>query len=370
MRSLLRPLVLELLPLSLLGGCVLGGHTYPPALPADSPTPRWSNHEPFIPRTPPPPELAYQPRPPETRTPARLIPTASEWSLWEPAPTAREVCRGTGKARRCAPVASPTVSQAQASALIRPMQRHLGNGQSATVTYDYQPGAIYLVEVAPYAGTHLLLPPGERLRIPPVLNKEMFVVGTDDTPEEDTVNDILAVRAKQAPQRPVNVPLIFRSGLVITVRLVTIEGDPMTLVQWRVPERAPTALDLPIDARPPKFDDGRAYLGYTLAVEGHDKLTPPWMPVAIADDGSNTLIKFARPLDWTRAPVVVGLAQNGKPSITPNRYFTRPAAPEEGAWLFVQGLWPALQLKDSAGLTVKIVRTPPAAAAGEQHAAR
>ena len=72
------------------------------------------------------------------------------------------------------------------------------------------------------------------------------------------------------------------------------------------------------------------------------------MPVAIADDGQNTLIKFARPLDWTRSPVVTGLAQNGKPSITPNWYWTRPGAPQEGAWLFVQGLWPSLELKDSA----------------------
>jgi hypothetical protein len=235
----------------------------------------------------------------------------------------------------------------------------MGNGGSAMITYDYQPGAIYVVEVATHAGTHLVLPAHERLRIPPVLNRDMFVVGTGDSPEDETVNDLLALRAKQAPQRAVNVPLIFRSGLIITVRLVTVEGDPMTLVQWSVPETPRKVHDLPMTARPPKFDASRAYTAYTLTVEGKDKLTPPWMPVAVADDGSNTLVKFARALDWTRSPVVVGMAQNGKPAITPNRYWTRPEAPEEGAWLFVQGLWPALQLRDSAGLTVKIVRQVP-----------
>jgi hypothetical protein len=224
------------------------------------------------------------------------------------------------------------------------------------------------VEVAPHAGTHLLLPEGERLRIPPVLNKDMFVVGTDDSPEDETVNDLLALRAKQAPQRAVNVPLIFRSGLILTVRLVTVEGDPMTLVQWHVPALPTKAVEMPLTARAPKFDASRTYTGYIIEIAGKDKIPPPWVPVAVVDDGSNTLVKFARALDWTRSPVVVGLAQNGQPSITPNRYYTRPDAPEAGAWLFIQGLWPALQLKDSAGLMVKIVRQPPAG--GPQHAAR
>src|SRR5262249_22718560 len=117
--------------------------------------------------------------------------------------------------------------------------------------------------------------------------------------------------------------------------------------------------EVPLTARPPKFDGSRAYTGYTVTVEGKDKLTPPWMPEGVADDGQNSLIRFAAPLDWTRAPVVTGLAQNGKPAIAPNRYWTRPNAPEERAILFVQGLWPGLALRDSAGLTVKIVRQVP-----------
>lgn len=340
-------------------GCADTALLYPPALPAQ--TPEATRQTPLAPVLPPLTEMP--PRPAPRRVPG-LIPTDAEWSLWEPVPTAQEVCHGTGKARKCVPRPSSVVQQAQASALIRPTRRAQGGGRSAMTTYEYQPGGIYWVEVSTYAGTHLILPQHERLRLPPVLNKEMFVVGTDDTPEDETTNDILALRARQAPQPPVDVPLIFRSGLILVVRLVTVEGQPMSLVQWNVPEAEPVRAELPMTARPPRFDDRNPYLGYTLSVGGKDAVSPPWLPVAIADDGSNTLIKFSRALDWTRAPVVVGVAQNGKPVIAPNRYWTKPDAPDEGAWLFVQGLWPALTLKDSAGLTVTITRQPPVQTAG------
>ena len=35
-----------------------------------------------------------------------------------------------------------------------------------------------------------------------------------------------------------------------------------------------------------------------------------------------------------------------------------PDQPERGAWLVVQGLWPRLDLKDTAGLTVQLLRQP------------
>src|SRR4029453_7316002 len=163
--------------------------------------------------------------------------------------------------------------------------------------------------------------------------------------------------------------LIFRSGLIIPVRLVTVEGDPMTTVQWELPRQPLAPPPRPLSEQPPKFNAAQTYTGYTLTVEGSDRLTPPWMPVAVLDDGSNTLIKFSSALDWTRSPVGVGLANNGKPNLTQSRLWSRPDAPEQGAWLFVQGLWPALRLKDSAGLTVKVVRQVPPGAVEVSHAA-
>jgi len=298
--------------------------------------------------------MAYQP-PPVRQAP--LLPTDDEWQQWRPVLLPTERCTGKGKHRKCVTRASGTVEQANVTALVRPTRREtLG----AMIRYSYKPGAIYLIEIAPHAGTHLLLPPGERLRLKPVLNPALFVVGQDEASEDESNDDVLALRARDYPQRPVNVPLIFRSGLIITLRLVTIDGDPMTTVHFEVPPLAPVVKEIPLSERPPKFNQARAYSGYTMEIGGKEKLTPPWLPDGVADDGSNTLIRFASALDWTRAPVVVGIQQNGKTALTQSRMWHRAEAPEQGAILVIQGLWPALQLQDSAGLTVQLIRQPSA----------
>jgi len=55
-------------------------------------------------------------------------------------------------------------------------------------------------------------------------------------------------------------------------------------------------------------------------------------------------------------PVVQGIQQTGKPALVQSRFYVRL---DHGAWLYVQGLWHALQLHDGAGMRVKIVRTAP-----------
>ena len=55
-------------------------------------------------------------------------------------------------------------------------------------------------------------------------------------------------------------------------------------------------------------------------------------------------------------PVVSGVQQNGSLALVQSRWYVRP---EHGAWLYVQGLWPALQLKDAQGLRVRVVRQAP-----------
>jgi hypothetical protein len=85
-------------------------------------------------------------------------------------------------------------------------------------------------------------------------------------------------------------------------------------------------------------------------------LTPPWLLTAVVDNGKNTLIQFPGTLDGTRMPVVTGVQQTGKPALVQSRLYVRP---EHGTWLYVQGLWPALALRDSAGLQVTLVRQPP-----------
>ena len=56
--------------------------------------------------------------------------------------------------------------------------------------------------------------------------------------------------------------------------------------------------------------------------------------------------------------MVQGLQQTGKPALVQSRLYVRP---EHGTWLYVQGLWPALQLQDGAGVRVEAVRQAPRA---------
>ena len=84
--------------------------------------------------------------------------------------------------------------------------------------------------------------------------------------------------------------------------------------------------------------------------------TPPCVPEAVLDDGRNTLLKCRGTLKGTRVPLVSGVEQNGSLALVQSRWYVRP---EHGAWLYVQGLHPALQLQDAQGLKVKVVRPSP-----------
>jgi hypothetical protein len=44
-----------------------------------------------------------------------------------------------------------------------------------------------------------------------------------------------------------------------------------------------------------------------------------------------------------------------------------PEHPERGAWLIVQRLWPALQLKDTAGMDLRLIRQVPAVVPEVKH---
>jgi hypothetical protein len=55
--------------------------------------------------------------------------------------------------------------------------------------------------------------------------------------------------------------------------------------------------------------------------------------------------------------MVSGLDTQGKAHLVQSHMFVpRQERPDAGAFLVVQGIWPALELKDSSGLAVRIVR--------------
>src|SRR5262245_29155342 len=168
----------------------------------------------------------------------------------------------------------------------------------------------------------------------------------------DTRNETILIRPVTTPLRA-RCMLTFHSGLTIQLDIEARDKPGMLSVAWDLP--------LPVEAPPPppnelppNFNKDHAYANYEMKLEEGPK--PPWYPVGVVDDGANTMIKFPNQFDGIRLPVVQGIQQNGNPALVQSRLFQRP---EFGAWMYVPGLWPALEVKDGAGIKVKLIRQPP-----------
>ena len=107
----------------------------------------------------------------------------------------------------------------------------------------------------------------------------------------------------------------------------------------------------------------QVYTGYTLDADSNPTRVPPWLPEIVMDDGKNTLLRFRGTLEGIRLPVVSGVQQNGSLALVQSRWYVRP---EHGAWLYVQGLWPGLELQDAQGLRVRVVRQGPPVTVAER----
>jgi type IV secretion system protein VirB9 len=291
-----------------------------------------------------------------------------EWDLWRPQVKMRERCSGTGKARRCTPTTEAVVEAANAGAAVKPLRATTQRSQSGMVRYPYQEGKIYEVYMAPHSATFLQLPPGERLATSVALNTDektpnAWAIGmAEQRRGQPDRQEILALRPLSAPQETTTA-LIFQSGLMIFCKLIATEKTAMVSVSWDLPAPPASTVqapEVPIAQRPPKIDLGRLFTGYSIEPQG--KVRPPWVPVSVFDDGTRTFIRFAEPLTYTRAPGVFGVTPTGGTALVQSHMYVRPDRPEQGAWLLVQGLHPALDLKDNAGLQVRIVRQAVSAA--------
>jgi type IV secretory pathway VirB9-like protein len=230
-------------------------------------------------------------------------------------------------------------------------------GTSAQVRYPLalDREAIYEILTCPSEATYLLLPDEERLAAKLLLNPERWEVTYGKNGAEGSRREVVVLRPTTAPQTARGL-LVLQSGLTIHLKLLAQEQPGMLSVSWEVPERPISPPEVPPDQRPPQFDNALAYAGYTIQLEGKATEPPPWFPEAVLDDGKHTLIKFRGTLEGIRLPVVSGIQQTGKPALVQSRLYVRP---DHGAWLYVQGLWPALRLKDSAGISVRLVRQVP-----------
>ena len=228
------------------------------------------------------------------------------------------------------------------------------------VRYAYTPGSIYEVQTTPQSPTYLLLPPGERLAAPPAVNPEAWAVGLVQMGQETARQEAVVIRPLQTGQETIT-GLLFQSGLMIFCKLRALPSTSMVQVTWTVPPRPrpllATTPETPGSLHPPKIDVGRLYTAYRIAPQG--KRAPAWLPVSTFDDGTRTYIKFREALTYTRAPGVFGKTPQGTTELVQSHMYVVPDQPERGAWLLVQGLWPALELKDSAGMVVTVVRQAP-----------
>jgi type IV secretory pathway VirB9-like protein len=338
--------------LVLLAGCTTL-ETYPPAIPAHTTRVGWGELPPVscYAATPPAPlpELA------SVRTISLHPPSREEWKLWRVQAPAKQVCRGKGKRRTCKDVTPDVIDEANRGALVRPAPVNTALGQSAQVRYevDLKYNRVYEVPLSPVEFTMLSFPEGERLASDLMVDKERWEVLPGKYGQEETRREVFAIRPLYAPMTGRGVVML-RSGGQILLKLVAQERPGAISVTWDLPAAAiPPPKPTP-DQIPPHFDTAVAYEGYTMQVEG--KYQPAWMPQGVLDDGKNTLIKFPGLLEGIRVPVVSGIQPDGKPALVQSRLYVRP---EHGAWMYIQGLWPALQLKDAAGTGVKLVRQPP-----------
>jgi Conjugal transfer protein len=355
MHPAVRILTLSTLALSTTLGCGLH-ETYPPAYPAPTRIP-WDNHEAFVVNNPPPPELAWRDPPKRLNPAGALVPGTEEWHFWQLQAPVKTVCTGKGKRRRCRQVRQDPVEQANADALVRPTALYARQGTNGLWRYplDTTTDRVYEVQTSPSEATYLLLPEGERLAAKLLLNPAQWEVSYGKNGAEGSRREVVALRPTAAPLRARTL-LVLQSGVPIHLSLVAREQAGMLSVSWEVPARPVSPPTPTPDQLPPRFEREQAYAGYAVTVEGKKPATPPWLPEAVMDDGKNTLVKFPGTLDGVRVPVVQGIQQNGAPALVQSRLYVRP---EHGAWLYVQGLWPALRLTDAAGIKVKVVRDVP-----------
>jgi len=350
-----------LLLLVALAGCA--HQEYPPAYPASYLIP-WLENYPLVPVTPPPPDLAWKDEVRQVLREARFVPTKEEWKLWQERTGAKQVCRRKGKQRKCETVLpSNAVDVANKQAVVRATLAHTNMGNSIKVRYQLEEGTdkAYEILTSPGETTTLFFPPGERQVSDFVLPGKDWEVangkqGLSAQGEHTPLSEFMVVHP-QWTGMTTRATLVFRSGLTIPVSFTSREQPGMLSVVWELPPKAPEPPPIPIDKQPPLFDKSRAYQGYTLTLASKSKYQPAWWPEAVLDDGHNTLIKFKGSLDGIRMPVVQGINQAGKPELVQSRLFVRE---EYGAFLYVAGLWPALMLKDAAGLAVQATRQPPA----------
>jgi type IV secretory pathway VirB9-like protein len=295
---------------------------------------------------PPPPESRFVPPP-----------TAQALPQPEPVPEPR-ITRPAKSGQRPEVV----IAEANRANRVTPTREGFLANQSAIQRYPYVIGKIYAVYTSQTSPTLILLPPGERLATPPLLDPEQFDFNLAAMKADaDDHQEAIIVRAL-TEKADATLPILTQAGRVYLCHLQTSAGAAMAGVTWELPtlrrvvpttRTAATSTGFP----PPAAHLERLHTAYTVEPRGR----VAFVPLSVVDDGLRTFIRFKESLRFTQQPAVFVKRTDGTPGVVQFTAYEVPEAPQQGSWYIVEGLHPQLELRGSQGESVLITRTSSAA---------
>jgi type IV secretion system protein VirB9 len=366
-----KPLVLSLLTLSVHTACVLGGGEppLPPALPEER----------VVLEPPPAAKPAVVQASPMLPPFAEDIPVQAQPVV---TPTAAELSAFTDKGTaRKTEKPETVIAQANSKSTISPSSQGYSGSKNSIQRYPYVPGMIYDVYSSPHHPTSIILPPGERMAETPAIRTDAWDINWLEMGQDDERQEVIIIRPLQAGYEG-SMTLFTVSGMPFFLRLKSFEKTSMMAVTWDVPRRprpimsreqpassatgrsvmghGPFFRERPQASPPtspptpgPTVDPSRLHTAYAIqAVKGK----PAWVPLAVYDDGTKTVIKFRESLKFTQAPGVFASDAEGNASLVQFTPYEVPGEADKGAYYIVLGLYPQLELKGSEGQVVRITR--------------
>jgi len=257
------------------------------------------------------------------------------------------------------------IKEANTQALITPSAAGYRDGRSVVQRYPYIPGQMYEVYSAPKHPTTIVFPPGEYLAIGlDIDDQNSWDVAEGEMGEGPTYQQFVKIRPWIAGLDQTTT-FMMQSGLVIPCRLRSFAQTSMVVVTWDMPRRPVALLGKPLPRKSafperqrteqatPLIDPARMHTAYTIEPT---KGTPPWVPLAVYDDGTKTVIKFKESLGYTSAPAPFAIDADGKRALVQFLPYQVPGEPGKGTYYILQGLWPKIELRGDGGQVVTIRR--------------
>ncbi|MGF7007320.1 P-type conjugative transfer protein TrbG [Aminobacter sp. BE322] len=239
---------------------------------------------------------------------------------------------------------SGRVENANTAARVEPRREGYYN---AIQIYPWSEGALYQVYAAPGQITNIALEPGESLTgAGPIAagDTARWIIG--DTESGSGLSRRVHILVK--PTRPdITTNLVITTDRRIYMLELRAEAKPyMPAVAWAYP--APPASQRGTVPTTPIIPAAAAR-HYRYGLTGD---TPPWLPVAVYDDGRRVYVEFPRGIAQGEMPPIFVLGTDGEPQLVNSRIYQNI--------LIVDRIFGAAELRLGSGKqqqTVRIVRT-------------